>query len=331
MKKQNFLIFHSENDGIQFKLVKMYTNRLCINEDDQCEVIEFVSLKDFKNHFVFRKILSSATAEVRQFLTILNTVREILNSKKKQHDEFHIHLLFGFPSTYFSRNLVKLHVALLDRNKNLTVTSLHGQNQKLPQTDGNHFNNKLTIGDDIESFIDNPKISDNFFPVATFSSSLFLKSDESFHSIICKRKSYSKRAIGLNFLMEYLLDLTLLIAYASLHELILKWFNEKISDIVNSGHEPHLDFITGYLLGFLLIVAIVFYTVGKIMLFCVYSATLFIYSFKSSHRINSMHKIIISVSAITVFLGTSIIAVTFFLLYIDFFITVIHRFISLKQ
>ena len=54
MKKQHFYIIYTANDDsaekdtLQFKLVKTYINKLCINEANQCEAIEIHQLEEFR-------------------------------------------------------------------------------------------------------------------------------------------------------------------------------------------------------------------------------------------------------------------------------------------
>ena len=54
MKKQHFYIIYAETDdsadkdSLQFKLVKSYINKFCINETNQSEAIEFHQFKQIR-------------------------------------------------------------------------------------------------------------------------------------------------------------------------------------------------------------------------------------------------------------------------------------------
>ena len=188
MKENNFYVFYSEKDEVHLKLVKLYTNRFCIDEDDQNEVIEFKPVGEISETtftlwmLQYLNLLKSYNGfRTQVFRTLANAISE---TWKNQSDQFHF--LLGIPVNYFTKSIS---IFLADNQSKVTL--LDGQIEKSNRHgDPNKLRNKFTIGDDVELLNDEPNIRDTF-SVGIEGLSVFQNSDESFGIIKYNRKSYS--------------------------------------------------------------------------------------------------------------------------------------------
>ena len=107
MKNQEFYIFYSENekDQIHFKLVKTYTNRFSIDEDDQSEVMGFYPHNARSDHQYLKylqylnPLQSYKSKGFQQLRNTVSVIDESLKTRKGKHDKFEIHFYLEFRRT----------------------------------------------------------------------------------------------------------------------------------------------------------------------------------------------------------------------------------------
>ena len=298
MKKQILYIFYSEKDEIYLKLVKTYTNRFCIDEDEQSEVIGFQAVSEISETnlalSVFQYLGSLQTHKSKGFQelrTVAKVIVDITNrniAPNNKLDEYQIHFIFGIPDSFFTKNIVKMTSGVYDVYKNrkrpqlLRSTLLDGQIEKLnPHFDPNQLRknktNVATIGDDIDLFIDESYSFSNKFSERQKSFSVFRNSDDSSWIIKCDRKTYGNKNckdFGFEFyIRDFFIHLALIFFLVSIRDLIFDWFNEGISEIFNFDSRAWLGFVHGFLLGFSLIlqtsvITVLFYIFWKFLRIC---------------------------------------------------------------
>ena len=199
MKRQYYYIFCQENE-IRFKLINAYMNRLCINEDDQSEVIEIHQWEEFfegvtRNEALLQRISPSKRRYELESYAIHNVIEIILQNEipKPAAPEYQIHFIFELAWTYeLVGDMVPFQSCGLPADSppdyNVTLLKVHQENI-LPVNLDSHIHT-FTIGDDIELLADQLNSSNSMFYHRSHSSSVFQNFDESFYSITCKRKSY---------------------------------------------------------------------------------------------------------------------------------------------
>ena len=216
----DFVIFHSENKQKEFqvKLVTSYTNRLIIAEDDQNEIIEIIQWKvlsyfpnlffqsnmavkfiNFINDVIFKNEMSFS--ETLEFVSVVE--QWSLTYKKDKNRS--LHYIFALPISDspvydFNDYLVSLLThSNINYHYRCKLTLLQGRQ-------GIHSKiNEPSIGDDIELFANQIKVSTQqeetsgkmlndqiMITDQSESSSVYQTVDETFITIRCKRKSYTK-------------------------------------------------------------------------------------------------------------------------------------------
>ena len=227
MKKQEFCSFYISDakDELESKLAKTYTNRFCIDENDQFELSGFHQIT---KKFYTRKFYSIAAFMKYVKILLLNKIelhREVISTTEepkgdKQRsadtdlssdmssdmnfgDEYSKHLIFVLPfqseketdhkiqpdfTCFVSTGAARHWYKILEYTSKINFTILNGQNAKADQTYDGQNPNGFTIGDDIELMY-NQLQCENFTTFRNKGSSLFLNDDESFMEIKCKRKS----------------------------------------------------------------------------------------------------------------------------------------------
>ena len=261
MKKQQFYIFYSEKDEIHLKLVKAYTNRFCIDEDDQSEVMGFYSLGEISETNLalsvlkyFNPLKSNKSEGFQKLRTVTNSIAEPFNVQKIQSGRFEIHFIIGMPENHFT-------IAKFGADWNiylkLTVTLLDGQ---IEHPNGHinpkQFTNKFTIGDDIDLLNDQSEIFTYRFSTKSKCLSLFKNFDDDYGVLKCNRKSYGERDGRWNFNKNLLIQLYFIFAFWLLNGIMKKWLDQGISEMTSFDSRPRLGFLHGFLLGFLLILQI---------------------------------------------------------------------------
>ena len=298
MKNQNFYIFYSENekDQIHLKLVKTYTNRFCIDEDDQSEVMGFYPHNAMSDHKYIKYIQylnplqSYKSKGIQQLRNTVNVMGQSFRTRKGKHDKFQIHFLFGIPKHYFTRLFYKF--IPVTYGERFTITFIDGQREKLNRHfDPNQFNNKLTIGDDTELVYNQLTKLSSKVGFTSNSLSVFQNSEDSYEKIECNRESFTKEAAYLNVFKEFFINLTLLLLVVLRGDLISKWFDEKIIEILNTDIEPWLGFSFGCAVCFLLslqisVSAAILYIICKFFMVIVFLiGTFFLQSTNNSNQI----------------------------------------------
>ena len=275
MKNQEFYIFYSENekDQIHFKLVKTYTNRFSIDEDDQSEVMGFYPHNARSDHQYLKylqylnPLQSYKSKGFQQLRNTVSVIDESLKTRKGKHDKFEIHFLFGIPKNYFTRLIYKFIPGTY--GERFTITFLDGQREKINrQFDPNLFQNSLTIGDDIELLNDQPTNRNDQVGFTSSSLSIFQKSEDSYEKIECTRETFTKEAVHWNIFKEFVINVTLILLVVLRGHLISNWFHVKISEILNTDIELWSGSFSGFALCFLLslqisVSAAILYIVSK--------------------------------------------------------------------
>ena len=304
MKNQHFYIFYSEKNEIYLKLVRAYTNRFCIDENDQSEVIGFQPLTEMsETNFVLSvfQYLNPMQSYKFEGLQVRRIARDMFSNKlievlwKNKLHRFQPHFILGIPRKQFTKNIAKF-VSGRNRKFDLTVTLLDGQIKILNRHfDRNQFKNKLTIDDDIDLLNNQSSIFSDKFSVRSKCLSVFLGVDDSYGIIKCNRKSYGGRNGFENFLKDFLIHLYLIIVLLLINNFISKWFGQGTSEIVIFDSRPWFSFLQGFLLGFLLILQIFVLTASFYMLWKLYITfyhvfvVLFIPSIKFTRRIRLIY------------------------------------------
>ena len=77
MKKQEFYIFYSKNeeDNLEIRLVKTFTNWFCINEDDESEIMGFHELNEISE--------TSFVSNLREYANLM-----LFNKSRRLHKLF---------------------------------------------------------------------------------------------------------------------------------------------------------------------------------------------------------------------------------------------------
>ena len=115
MKKQYFHIFHQENE-IQSKLVNAYMNRLCINENDQSEVMGINNWEKFYEYLMSNDewlknmhLWNYAKYDAVKTYTIDNAIKIILQAEQALQTEeakCQMHFIFGLELDDASEDII---------------------------------------------------------------------------------------------------------------------------------------------------------------------------------------------------------------------------------
>ena len=216
----HFVILHPENKGddVEVKLINAYMNRLCIDEEDQNEVLQIYKWKPintcilpnmawtFISHVMLKNQMS-----IQEALGLVFTIDEWIHSFTQIEKEFHreirpLHFLVGLPMIHFTDELLSflsfelVNISLSDAfRSNCNLTLLQGCQESHTTT----HNNVFTIGDDIEFLIFqlkfcslSPNMSIFRLMDETTSSLVYTTVNEKSMTIQCKRKNYTLNVIN---------------------------------------------------------------------------------------------------------------------------------------
>ena len=160
MKKQLFFLLYEDENDMNFKLVMTYVNRFIIDEDAECEVIETFQLtKPIEFEFSENKYIQKLQylyslifqSEFKNIFVLVETLEKIERSGLRKGKDFQKHCIIGMPLEfvmefsfllYFISIKYSTHCSMLWKHSGYLTT-----NDNLGYTD-------ITIGDDIDSFIE---------------------------------------------------------------------------------------------------------------------------------------------------------------------------------
>ena len=213
MKKQELCIFYiaDEKDELEFKLAKTYTNRFCIDEEDQSEIYGFHQIT---KKFYKAKYYSTAAFMKHVKLLLFDKVevhREAMSTigpgaetgGKTNVDKYSKHLIFVLPilvkdkhtdyklqrdfTNFVSLGATRHWYEILESTRKTNFTLLNGRIAKSNQTYETENQERFTIGDDIDLMYNQLK-SENFKTFKNKGSSL-IANVESCMEIKYKRES----------------------------------------------------------------------------------------------------------------------------------------------
>ena len=201
MKRQRFYIFYSENEenAIEYRLLKAYVNRFCIDEEYQSEVSGFYQLNELSETSIAcvlteyaNLVIFNRTRRLEWVYSIFHEAKLSLFTARNKNDIFEIHFMFGFPMNVFTENYILYISEGLTQSSDISFTILEGRSKqfRLPL----RIENKPTIGDDMDLLNDQFQSLNSNIYYKSKSSSVFQKPDESLVQIECKRKSFKSIA-----------------------------------------------------------------------------------------------------------------------------------------
>ena len=168
MKKQLFYLLNVDENHINFKLVMTYVNRLIIDEDAECEVIESYQLKkstelEFSEYTLIQKLqyLYSLILqnEFKNINILVETLENIERLRLRKDNEFQKHCIIGMPLESSLEFSFFLYFISIKYSTHCSMLWSHSENLT---TNNNLGDSDITIGDDIDSLIDT---FDNFEPI----------------------------------------------------------------------------------------------------------------------------------------------------------------------
>ena len=200
---QHFVIFYPENkeNDTLLKLANTYMNRLCIDENDENEVVEINQWKTVKN-FDHALFLPKLTLKYVKFLNFLlyNNLRSLLEAlglfidvekfisfKMKKFDGIRsLHFIYAYSMNELTINALGF---LTNRfNSECNFTFLQGRLENIGAKSISYITH-LTIGDDIELMIN--QLKNKTFAGQSESSMVFETVNEERFQMNCIRSFYS--------------------------------------------------------------------------------------------------------------------------------------------
>ena len=209
---KNFVIFYQEKmkDNIDLKLINTYMNPLCIDEEDQNEVLEPIAwepmsfghlehiffLPNLAMRFIYfsNKVLLKNKISLSESLGLLSAIHKWINTKKGIYGKnFPLHFFITLPMIDFAVPLIRMSIIPVIAgtfSSNCSLTLLQGRRESLSSWD-EFPKEELTIGDDIELLFYQLQNSSLAFSIQSKSSSVYTTVDETLMKIECERKFYT--------------------------------------------------------------------------------------------------------------------------------------------
>ena len=271
MERQLFYIFHEDKNDRQVKLIMAYLNCFIIDDDAECEVIEIIKIKsteiEFSENLIIRKLqdiffhsklikISDFWKSIDKLLNRYNYLRSIQIHNYQMHCILSVSLDIDLLYFYISNILSTHFFVLLIRSEIPLIKKEFRSIDRYEFSNGHSDDSNVTIGDDIDFFIDKFKAFKSSLSIwehlayKTMTSNKFLnqlerkkvfsqafdfevfdESQQSFMKIECHRKFFPRQVHMIrSFIFMFVLSITVFICLT----LIPTWYCRISRKILNA-------------------------------------------------------------------------------------------------